>query len=131
MEAALAEFKAEELGQDAEEDVDFVMEVGLYTLDFVHEYFIDYHADEQDAFGSDFESTDEEGAQEDVDATAEKMVREQDAPSRKVSQSQLLTLHQNSPLLAGRSYAIREGHCRGACAPESYLPSRSHHRGQS
>lgn len=28
MEAALAEFKSEELGQDVEEDNDFVMEVG-------------------------------------------------------------------------------------------------------
>lgn len=28
MEAALAEFKAEELGQDVEEDKDFIMEVG-------------------------------------------------------------------------------------------------------
>lgn len=28
MEAALAEFRAEELGQDAEEDVDFVMDNG-------------------------------------------------------------------------------------------------------
>ena len=28
MEAALAEFREEELGQDAEEDVDFVMEIG-------------------------------------------------------------------------------------------------------
>ena len=29
MEAALAEFKAEELGQDVEEDNDFIMEVGM------------------------------------------------------------------------------------------------------
>ena len=29
MEAALAEFRAEELGQDVEEDKDFVMEVGM------------------------------------------------------------------------------------------------------
>lgn len=93
MEAALAEFKAEELGQDAEEDVDFVMEVGLYAVDSLHDLFIYHRADEQDAFGSDFESTDEEGAQEDVDATAEKMVRDQEAPSRKVSLLRLLTLH--------------------------------------
>ena len=32
MEAALAEFRAEELGQDAEEDVDFVNENGMYHL---------------------------------------------------------------------------------------------------
>lgn len=97
MEAALAEFKAEELGQDAEEDVDFVVEVGLCAFDFINEYYIDCHPDEQDAFGSDFESTDEEGAQEDVDATAEKVVRDQEAPSRKVPRVELSTLHQNLP----------------------------------
>ena len=30
MEAALAEFKAEELGQDIEEDNDFTVEVGMF-----------------------------------------------------------------------------------------------------
>ena len=32
MEAALAEFGAEELGQDVEEDKDFVMEVGMLIV---------------------------------------------------------------------------------------------------
>ena len=32
MEAALAEFRAEELGQDVEEDKDFVMEVGMLIV---------------------------------------------------------------------------------------------------
>ena len=32
MEAALAEFRAEELGQDVEEDKDFVMEVGMFIV---------------------------------------------------------------------------------------------------
>lgn len=32
MEAALAEFRADDLGQDAEEDNDFVMEVGMYCI---------------------------------------------------------------------------------------------------
>lgn len=40
--------------------------------------------DEQDAFGSDFESTDEEGAQEEVDTAAENMVREEEKKTRKV-----------------------------------------------
>lgn len=31
MEAALAEFRVEELGQDAEDDIDFVMELGTQT----------------------------------------------------------------------------------------------------
>lgn len=35
-------------------------------------------------FGSDFESTDEEGQQEDVDAAAEKMIRQEDSHARKV-----------------------------------------------
>ncbi|KAH8101447.1 YL1 nuclear protein-domain-containing protein [Cristinia sonorae] len=66
MEAALAQFMAEDVGVDVEEDVDFVVE-----------------KDEEDAFGSDFESTDEEGAQEDVDAAAERMARETDKGPRK------------------------------------------------
>lgn len=41
--------------------------------------------DEQDAFESDFESTDEEGAQEDVDAAAEKMVQDEEKQKKKVS----------------------------------------------
>lgn len=40
--------------------------------------------DEEDAFESDFESTDEEGAQEDVDAIAEKMVRDEERGTKKV-----------------------------------------------
>ena len=43
-----------------------------------------FTADEQDAFESDFESTDEEAAQEDVDAAAEKMIREEEKKTRKV-----------------------------------------------
>ena len=41
--------------------------------------------EEEDAFGSDFASTDEEGAQEDVDAVAERMVQEEEKTKRKVS----------------------------------------------
>jgi hypothetical protein len=41
-------------------------------------------SDEQDAFESDFESTDEEGVQEDVDAAAEKMVHEEEKRAKKV-----------------------------------------------
>lgn len=43
--------------------------------------------DEQDAFESDFESTDEEGAQEDVDAAAERMVRDEEKQKKKVYSS--------------------------------------------
>ncbi|KAI0935606.1 hypothetical protein AcV5_003985 [Taiwanofungus camphoratus] len=72
MEAALAEFRAEDVGVDTEEDIDFIVE-----------------KDEEDAFESDFESTDEEVAQEDVDATAEKLVREEERATHKTARSKL------------------------------------------
>lgn len=40
--------------------------------------------DEEDAFESDFESTDEEAMLEDVDAAAEKVVREEERKTRRV-----------------------------------------------
>ena len=50
--------------------------------------------DEEDAFESDFESTDEEGAQEDVDAIAEKMVQEEERQTtRRVCSHVLLLSH--------------------------------------
>ena len=91
MEAVLAEFKAEELGQDVEEDIDFIMGKGkskshylltsyiLYIL--IHQY---HWKDEEDAFESDFASTDEEGAQEDVDEAAEKLATEEEKGVRRV-----------------------------------------------
>ncbi|KAH9939033.1 YL1 nuclear protein-domain-containing protein [Epithele typhae] len=72
MEAALAEFKEEDLGMDVEEDEDFAI-----------------GKDEEDLFESDFESTDEEGAQEDVDAVAEKLIRQEESQVRKTSRTQL------------------------------------------
>ncbi|KAJ3489399.1 hypothetical protein NLI96_g2163 [Meripilus lineatus] len=80
MEAALAEFKAEELGQDIEEDIDFIM--GKVHLP-------PHSTDEEDAFSSDFESTDEEGAQEDVDAAAEDMAKEEEKRVRRGGRTQL------------------------------------------
>ncbi|KAH9949471.1 YL1 nuclear protein-domain-containing protein [Amylocystis lapponica] len=72
MEAALAEFHEEDVGMDVEEDVDFVVE-----------------KDEEDAFGSDFESTDEEAVQGDVDTAAEKVIREDERTVRKTAYSKL------------------------------------------
>ncbi|RPD70828.1 hypothetical protein L226DRAFT_469597 [Lentinus tigrinus ALCF2SS1-7] len=72
MEAALAEFNAEELGMDVEEDADFALD-----------------KEEEDIFESDFESTDEEGAQEDVDAAAEKLIRQEESRVRKTARSHL------------------------------------------
>ncbi|KAI0717508.1 YL1 nuclear protein-domain-containing protein [Cerioporus squamosus] len=72
MEAALAEFKAEDLGMDVEEDGDFALD-----------------KDEEDIFESDFESTDEEGAQEDVDAAAENLIRQEESRVRKTARTHL------------------------------------------
>ncbi|KAI0369880.1 hypothetical protein BV20DRAFT_945243 [Pilatotrama ljubarskyi] len=72
MEAALAEFKAEDIGMDVEDDADFALD-----------------KDEEDVFESDFESTDEEGDQEDVDATAEKMIRQEESRARKTTRTHL------------------------------------------
>ena len=62
------------------------------------------YQDEQDDFGSDFESTDEEGAQEEVDAAAEKMVREEEKKGRKVRINRnfnaFLTLRIGNPVTA-------------------------------
>lgn len=44
-----------------------------------------HELDEEDIFESDFESTDEEGEQEDVDAAAEKLIRQEESRIRKVS----------------------------------------------
>ncbi|CCM06488.1 uncharacterized protein FIBRA_08757 [Fibroporia radiculosa] len=76
MEAALAEFRAEDVGVDIE-DIDFVIEKGNIL------------ADEEDAFESDFESTDEEVAQEDIDAAAENLVRVEERTGRKAARSKL------------------------------------------
>ncbi|OSD05709.1 hypothetical protein PYCCODRAFT_1475211 [Trametes coccinea BRFM310] len=72
MEAALAEFKAEDIGVDVEEDADFALD-----------------KDEEDEFEVDFESTDEEGEQEDVDSTAEKMIRQEETRARKTARTHL------------------------------------------
>ncbi|KAI0358850.1 hypothetical protein OH77DRAFT_1396206 [Trametes cingulata] len=72
MEAALAEFKEEDIGMDVDEDADFALD-----------------KDEEDVFESDFESTDEEGDQEDVDAAAEKMLRQEELRARKTTRTHL------------------------------------------
>ncbi|KAI0324453.1 hypothetical protein GY45DRAFT_1262825 [Cubamyces sp. BRFM 1775] len=72
LQAALAEFKAEDVGMDVEDDVDFVLD-----------------KDEEDMFWQDFESTDEEGDQDDVDATAENMLRQEEHRARKTARTHL------------------------------------------
>ncbi|KAI0638886.1 YL1 nuclear protein-domain-containing protein [Trametes polyzona] len=75
MEAALAEFKAEDIGVDVDEDADFALDKGAHHT--------------EDVFESDFESTDEEGQQEDVDAAAEKMIRQEESRARKTNRTHL------------------------------------------
>ncbi|CDO71734.1 hypothetical protein BN946_scf184920.g18, partial [Trametes cinnabarina] len=71
MEAALAEFKAEDIGVDMDEDADFALDKGM------------------DEFEADFESTDEEGEQEEVDATAESIIRQEETRARKTARTHL------------------------------------------
>ena len=88
MEAALAELGLEDLTKEAEDDKDFFVEKGeafpsrhsaQQCADDIALLFID----EEDIFGSDFESTDEETAQADVDA-GDKAVDEEEKRARKV-----------------------------------------------
>jgi vacuolar protein sorting-associated protein 72 len=88
MEAALAELGLEDLTKEAEDDKDFFVEKGeafpsrnsaQQCADDIALLFVD----EEDIFGSDFESTDEETAQADVDA-GDKAVDEEEKRARKV-----------------------------------------------
>lgn len=86
MEAALAEFKAEEVGIDVEEDRDFFVEKGVYDAScsvILCKLPPPTTADEEDKFESDFESTDEEAYQEGEEA-AEKTVQDEERRKRKV-----------------------------------------------
>ncbi len=97
MEAALAEFKAEDLGMDVEEDADFEVDKGELTSLIMHTPELMHlgNPDEEDIFESDFESTDEEGAQEDVDAAAENLIRQEESRVRKVVHDCRLTIASN------------------------------------
>lgn len=55
-----------------------------FILSWTYGYIYLCGLDEEDAFESDFESTDEEAAQEDVDTAAEKQVREDERGLHKV-----------------------------------------------
>ncbi|KAF8060864.1 YL1 nuclear protein-domain-containing protein [Lyophyllum atratum] len=71
MEAALAEMALDNTAEAMEDDQDFVND-----------------KDEEDVFGSDFESTDEEAAQEDLDA-GDKTVQEEERRARKSARSRV------------------------------------------
>lgn len=88
MEAALAEFRAEDVGMDVEDDIDFIVMKGEH-----YSFLISHHCssplrpssvDEDDAFESDFESTDEEAQAQEAHDDEERMARD-DRQARRVS----------------------------------------------
>jgi hypothetical protein len=82
MEAALAELTVEEVNE-AEEDIDFINDKGEYDLLNTDGVCLILHLDEEDVFESDFASTDDEAAAEDVD-TGEKAVEDEERRARRV-----------------------------------------------
>ena len=93
MEAALAELGIEDLAKEAEDDKDFFVEKGqLFILNFVVLCPDAVCIDEEDIFGSDFESTDEETAQADVDA-GDIAVNDEEKRARKVRPLLLYVFH--------------------------------------
>ncbi|KAI0063065.1 hypothetical protein BV25DRAFT_1915397 [Artomyces pyxidatus] len=74
MEAALAELNLEDVSQEAEEDNDFVIDKGTEN--------------EEDVFGSDFESTDDEAAQVAPDA-GDKAVQEEERREKKTARTRV------------------------------------------
>jgi hypothetical protein len=84
MEAALAEMALDATEKDIEDDIDFVNDKGLllfrpFTSGSTHWDAVD----EEDVFGSDFESTDEEAAKEDEEA-GDKAIQDEERKARKV-----------------------------------------------
>lgn len=91
-----------------------------------------WSADEEDVFGSDFESTDEEAVQEDVDVAAEKVVREEERSSRKVRDypASLRICAYRRPLQTARSTldkvtAAAHARQKATFNPQSQAPSSS------
>lgn len=82
MEAALAELAIEEVNE-AEEDVDFVNDKGEYDALNTDGMCLMLHLDEEDVFESDFASTDDEAAADDID-TGEKTVEDEERRARRV-----------------------------------------------
>ena len=84
MELALAELALEE-PQEVEEDVDFVVDKGVFLFYFSVSFgsCVAVGLEEEDVFEADFASTDEEAAQEDVDEE-DRVVREEERRERKV-----------------------------------------------
>jgi len=83
MEAALAELSIEDMKD--EDDKDFIIVRGVYSLRIPHTLSLHIIADEEDVFESDFESTDEEAetVQQTADA-GERQVRTEERKEKKV-----------------------------------------------
>jgi vacuolar protein sorting-associated protein 72 len=84
MEAALAEMALDDASKEAEDDVDFINEKGMLLLS-VFLYWLEQskYIDEEDVFDMDFESTDDEAAQEDAEV-GDKSVQEDEKRQQKV-----------------------------------------------
>lgn len=84
MQAALAEMSIDDLTHDAEEDVDFVVKGMLFSLEITSwtPYQHTYEVDEEDAFESDFASTEEEGGAD--EEAGEKALEEEERIARRV-----------------------------------------------
>lgn len=85
MEAALAELSIEDVKDEAD-DKDFIIVRGEYSLHIPHTLSLHIAADEEDVFGSDFESTDEEAdtvALQTADA-GERQLRAEERKEKKV-----------------------------------------------
>jgi 16S rRNA G527 N7-methylase RsmG len=100
MEAALAELSIEDVKDEAD-DKDFIIVRGEYSLHIPHTLSLHIAADEEDVFGSDFESTDEEAdtAQQTADA-GEIQVRAEERKEKKVDFPKFFQLI-NLPFNAG------------------------------
>jgi len=84
MEAALAELSIEDVKDEAD-DRDFIIVKGEYSLHIPYTHSLHIVADEEDVFGSDFESTDSEAetARQTADA-GERQVRAEERKEKKV-----------------------------------------------
>ncbi|KAG6825044.1 hypothetical protein H0H93_001240 [Arthromyces matolae] len=84
MEAALAEMALDTNMETVEDDQDFVNEKGTGHIAYKLALSNIFAIDEEDVFGSDFASTDEEEMQDEEEA-GDRAAREEEARSRKVS----------------------------------------------
>ncbi|KAI0317910.1 YL1 nuclear protein-domain-containing protein [Amylostereum chailletii] len=103
MEAVLAEIALEDEAAELEEDNDFFVENGILSPS-------NHPKDEEDVFGSDFESTDDEAAQPALET--DKVVQEEERTQRKTARTRVEK--------ATAAAAVRQ---RVTFNPEAYVPA--------